>query len=263
MKIRHDFGKNNKGAALVMAIVVIAFVSILTTILLYLANMNYQMKATDYNTKVSFYGAEMPLEEIRTALVMDATIATKNAYDNTVILFSNKTDAEREVHYQNLFYDSFMKTWKTERTNDMSTPAVDGWEWEYGIKENVLKYIPSIQADCHVLKSDKWVDNKCDSTTCTCSYHILLDNSLSDSSRLHKEVVPGTVPEEKRLVLDGIKVIYTKNEFTSIIETSFIISPPKIDWSVDEFDDTNPGATVEREDIAFQTYVTYMGYKKE
>ena len=56
---------NNKGSALVTVVIVIAFITILATLILYLSVMNFQMKANDYRTKESFYGAEIPLEEIK------------------------------------------------------------------------------------------------------------------------------------------------------------------------------------------------------
>ena len=56
---------NNDGAALILAILIVMFVTILTTLLLYVSVINYEMKTTDYSTKVSFYGAEEPLEELK------------------------------------------------------------------------------------------------------------------------------------------------------------------------------------------------------
>ena len=56
---------DNKGAALIVCIIVLLFVSILATIILYLSGINYRMKRSDLNNKVTFYESEIPLETMR------------------------------------------------------------------------------------------------------------------------------------------------------------------------------------------------------
>lgn len=66
---------NNKGAALVTVIVVISFISILATVILYSSGINFTMKATDIRTKKGFYDGEQAVEEIKvyfTGLAKDA-----------------------------------------------------------------------------------------------------------------------------------------------------------------------------------------------
>ncbi|MDE6518408.1 MAG: hypothetical protein K2L18_11285, partial [Acetatifactor sp.] len=62
---------NNDGSAIVTVLVVVAFITILATIMLYVSGMNFQMKVADYRTKESFYQAETPVEELRAQLVKD------------------------------------------------------------------------------------------------------------------------------------------------------------------------------------------------
>lgn len=64
MEEKKSYGKlNNDGAALVTVIVVITFISILATVILYSSGMNFAMKTTDIKTKVSFYDAETAMEQ--------------------------------------------------------------------------------------------------------------------------------------------------------------------------------------------------------
>lgn len=103
---------NDKGFALVVVIVVIAFISILATILLYVSGMNYQIKVTDYRTKESFYQAEVILESFRATLISDASDAMKDAYRETVSSYLRETNAaDRENVYEEAFYDAFQKYW--------------------------------------------------------------------------------------------------------------------------------------------------------
>lgn len=56
--------RNNAGSAIVTVLVVVTFITILATVLLYISGMNFQMKVTDYRTKESFYQAEVLAEEL-------------------------------------------------------------------------------------------------------------------------------------------------------------------------------------------------------
>ena len=64
----------NKGSTLVTVVVVVAFMSILATIILYLAGENYKTKAIDQKTKDSFYDAEVVVEQIKTQLAIKSLL---------------------------------------------------------------------------------------------------------------------------------------------------------------------------------------------
>lgn len=264
-----DMGKcaklklNNKGAALVMAILVIAFVSILTTILLYLANMNYQMKSTDFKTKDVFYNAEIPLETIRTRLVMDVAEASSVAYDTSVLNYANVNNAVRASEYQTQFYNMVLETWET-RCNNASSGTT--WDWVYGLEQLYASGVSPINSsDIHILKSTDWSDETgcSNASSCTKPFHLILDNSVADNQRLRvvTETIAGV--DVNKLRLHGIKLVFSKNEFTSIIETNYNIIPPKVDLSIDNFIDDAPAEAIVRDDVNFETCVTYIGYKKQ
>ncbi|MBQ8879067.1 MAG: hypothetical protein IJ029_10095, partial [Lachnospiraceae bacterium] len=56
--------KQNKGAAIVLVIVAMALVSIFAATIMWMALVNYRMKATDRKVKESFYSAETVFEQI-------------------------------------------------------------------------------------------------------------------------------------------------------------------------------------------------------
>lgn len=256
---------NNEGAALVMAILVIAFVSILTTVLLYLANMNYQMKSTDFKTKDVFYNAEVPLETIRTRLVMDVAEASAAAYDVSVLNYANVEGDVRASEFQTNFYDAVIEVWKTRCQNGTTE-----WDWVYGLKalynetDPDKRISPIDGSEIHVILSTNWNEGSgCTTTDCSKPYHVILDNSISGADRL--KVHTETVGTEKvnKLRLEGVKLVYTKNEFTSIIETNYNIIPPKVDLSINKFVDDAPLEAIKRDDVKFEECVTYIGYKKQ
>lgn len=97
---------NNSGAALVTVIVVIAFISVLATVVLYMSGTNYYMKATDKKNKDSFYDAETAMENIRAALMVEAQGAYQDAYQETVMYFLQDNAAARNDRYRQAFTDA-------------------------------------------------------------------------------------------------------------------------------------------------------------
>ena len=75
--------KDNRGAALITVIIVLLFISILCTLILYISSVNYRMKKADYLAKVSFYSSEKPLENMQSNLVEPVSISYKYALQLT------------------------------------------------------------------------------------------------------------------------------------------------------------------------------------
>ena len=63
--------EDNKGAAIVVAIVAIAFIGMLVGMLVYMAYYNYLMKHIDKRNKDNFYSAEYALDIINAGLQKD------------------------------------------------------------------------------------------------------------------------------------------------------------------------------------------------
>ncbi len=76
--------RDNKGAALVLVIVGIAFVGMLVAMILYMAYCNYLMKSNDTMAKDNFYSAEYALDVINAGLQMDVSECMSEAYVTTV-----------------------------------------------------------------------------------------------------------------------------------------------------------------------------------
>lgn len=184
---------NDRGSALVMVIVVVTFISILATTMLYISGMNFQMKVTDYNTKISFYEAEVPLEELRTQLVEDASTASAEAYRDVMAEYMTLGTADvRAARFQELFYQNMRDIWTARKTNPLNPAEV---KWSIAIK--------SVLSD----KYDNCVQN--------------MDTAIS------WQIDAAT----NTLRLCGFEVIYTDAKgYTSVIETDFSISPPLLSW---------------------------------
>ena len=97
---------NNKGSAIVTVLIVIIFISILATTVLYLAGRNVKMKATDRHIKESFYETEKSMEEIKAGLVRIASLSYEDAYAAVMKEYAGYDAAGRK----NLFIETFISS---------------------------------------------------------------------------------------------------------------------------------------------------------
>ena len=101
--------RDNKGAALVMVIVAIAFIGMLVGMILYMAYCNYLMKANDTQAKDNFYSAEYALDVIHAGLQMDISEAMSEAYVSATKDSAGKQSSEVEEKFQQEFVSKMQK----------------------------------------------------------------------------------------------------------------------------------------------------------
>ena len=100
--------KNNKGSALIVCIIILLFVSILATVILYMSGINYRMKASEFKTKESFYSGEVALERIQGNLVIPVSEALDIAYRRTNNRYASLgTEEARQQYFYDTFYEEF------------------------------------------------------------------------------------------------------------------------------------------------------------
>ena len=105
---------NNKGSAIVTVLIVIIFISILATTVLYLAGRNVKMKATDRHTKESFYATETTLEEVKAGLVRIASDSYDKAFAEVMKHYAGSDSSSRRYLFVQTFVQSFIDTWEPE-----------------------------------------------------------------------------------------------------------------------------------------------------
>ena len=106
-KIRMRNKLNDKGSALIVCIIVLLFVSILATVILYMSGVNYRMKKTDYRTRLAFYDSEMYLERMQSNLIVPVSEAVNNAMltANSYYAFQGGVNNCREFYYDRFEYE--------------------------------------------------------------------------------------------------------------------------------------------------------------
>jgi len=244
---------NNKGSALVVVVIVIAFITILATLILYLSVMNYHMKGNDYRTKVSFYGAEIPLEELRVSLAVEFSKACDESYKAVLTQYGNLVDGTGEAR-------------KAEFVGGILTELKDVYDGMGGDTAAISAWIKDEPSDeYHVITGTKDTLD-CTVTNCECDYHIILVEMDPDPSnpslrlpRLEIDKVTG------KAVLKNIRSVYTKDGYTSVITTDICFMIPEYDWSVEEskvawVDGTS---TNSRTKINYEKCVVYLNWTKQ
>ena len=115
-KAEHRLKLNNTGAALVTVIVVIAFISVMVTVLLYSSGINTYMKTTDMKIKNNFYSTEIPLEQIRSLLVDVAGDAYEKTYKEAIASYAfNASSGVGNSNFNSEFVGNFQNIWSTRR----------------------------------------------------------------------------------------------------------------------------------------------------
>ena len=223
--------QNNSGSAIVAVLVVVAFITILATIMLYVSGSNFQMKVADYRTKESFYYAETPVEELRAQLIEDVQVAFAKAYTQAMSEYSGLGTAENaEDNYTRLFCDEMNNIWKERCGID-----ADGkLQWKSGI-ECVAQQPPTSIGGGWQLTG------------------IPTGNTFDDSR----------VAEKGWLILRGVEFTYDSNEgYTSIISTDFCITIPVVQWP-DADGNYSPKDPDASDKLNFSNCVDYMNWTKK
>ncbi len=105
---REKLYRDDKGSAMVMIIVIIAFIAILVSVLMFVSFSGYQMRAVDRRGKDNFYTAETVLDEINVGLQGEISEALSKAYSevmNNFALYKSanaRNKALHEIYYKDL-----------------------------------------------------------------------------------------------------------------------------------------------------------------
>lgn len=240
---------NNEGAALILAMVIVLFITVLTSLLLYVSGVNYEMKTTDYRNRVSFYGAEEPFEEIRVILAEDVSKATEIAYKEVFMNFTKLNSEEvRKNEFRKLFYENIEKIWVDRGVTDFD----DSEKWE-----------AALQSVMDVTKYDVYESDEAQNPLIPYHIEVIVPNPASGvlGTTLKRDLT------NDRMLLCRLRVHYTEDDFLSVIYTDFAIEVPKIDWGVDFYENPSGGVPANTDSkptpINFENCVTYIKWERE
>lgn len=259
--------KSNSGSTLVTAIVVVAFMSILGTIALYIAGENYKMKVIDSSNKKSFYEAEEVVEVLKTQLTLDVATAAQRSTKVAGASYVEQNNVEvREENYLKRFATEFEDVWNSHWNDKSGIPGAEPINKDQAIGELFNRTEYSVSA---VTVSG----NKCSFTmvingeTLTCEINDL-GGGFQYKDAFEKPatlLVPSKVdptrntPAPYQIKNFNITVTNSKG-YVSVISTSFQITPPALNWDRDSSLNGEKGIITEAD---YSDCVLYLNWSKE
>lgn len=105
--------RDDRGSAIVIVIMAMAMIGILATTLLWMAYMNYMIKAADIRNKNSFYSAEEVVEQIMAGLRQESADAAGIAYRDVLANWDNLETAQNRYHvFSETYKDTLLEKLK-------------------------------------------------------------------------------------------------------------------------------------------------------
>lgn len=115
---RRQLHKDDRGAALAMVIVIIAFIAILAAVLMFVAYAGFRMRIVDKQGKDNFYTAETVLDEINVGLQGEISAALAAAYEDIMINYSLETSSSaRNQRFRDKYFEKLQESLQTDSTH--------------------------------------------------------------------------------------------------------------------------------------------------
>lgn len=203
---------NNVGSALLTVILVVAFLTILATTLLYITGMNFQIKQADYRNKKNFYSGEVALEQIRAKLMEDVSEAGTEAYNEVMMNFVTLDNKDqRQLEFNKVFVECLTKE------DPAGAGGSENGVWPRKLSSHGNNWV-SLLTSYHTDGSLE-MDNV---------YDLNGDGVFSSAEVLDIREADGVVR------IKGLRMYYTDADgLTTIIYTDLDVYAPPIDWSAE------------------------------
>ena len=249
---------SNSGSTLVTVVVVVAFLSILATIMLYVSGQNFKTKMIDQKTKTSFYEAEEVIELLKTRLVVEVAAASEPAFSKTSMDYiqSGDEDIRADIYFENFKKEMDKNFWKSHWDADKNG-SVDVNEakngtiyffpgaYDISVKGNTVKFKINISGETG------------DVLDCTLQ-NFKFDGCYESPAKIYgiADGVAVNPDNASRYYVKGIELTATDaNGYTSVIKTSFEITPPMLNWG--------DSAKNKDEELDYTECVKYYMWSKE
>ena len=109
MRKFYKLKKDNKGSAIVMVMVAVAFVAILIATLFWVTMSNFFMKYSDTSIKNNFYSSETVLEQMKAGLQKEASDALMDTYDTAL---SSYAEGNGELYFESEYLTKVYSDYK-------------------------------------------------------------------------------------------------------------------------------------------------------
>lgn len=224
---KRKFHQDNRGGTMVMVLVIIAFIGILSGILLYASYGGYQMRLADKQGKDNFYTAETVLDEINVGLQEEISKALKKSYEQVMVNYAlYETEEKRSREFYNVYYTELQNALQ----QDAAHPNL------YNI--NMLRGYLSAE-----VKGDGTDGSRENFGT----YGAIVESNVETAPAVYTLAL-----KENGIVLKDLKVSYVnKSGYVSIISTDIRIALPAVNFAqTSAFPDVNGYCLIADEKLA-------------
>ena len=235
-------GMNNRGSAIVVVIIAMAFIGILASVLMYMSLLNYQMKVNNLKAKDNFYSAETVLDQIRLGMQDEVSDSLKEAYQKVLVSYDNTTAAEKRTKLRYYYLTALQNRYALSTDNTTFDPAklfsyLTSDVADRTVMEIIYTDASSNEITYQIKKEAGTVQGGKKGETDAENWKTLIDASGN------LVTVPGFADASGRprgnfnLYTDGLgfsrlKIIYTDDAgYVSIIETDLRVKTPEIDFT--------------------------------
>jgi hypothetical protein len=230
--------QDNKGSAIVVVIIAMAFIGVLVSVLMYTSLLNYQMKRNNYSAKNNFYSAETVLDEIRLGIQGEISGAIGTSYQYILSNFDESDDKQFRMRY--LFLSQIQSdymagdnanTYNLDTLSEYLSDTEEGTqtvlETQYnGVTYTITKIGKGGDSSDTVTKTktETKTELKADGSTVTTTDTTPM--GASDIAMGSMKLYNGSI------VLENLKVTYTDaSGYVSIISTDLRITVPDMDFA--------------------------------
>lgn len=209
---RKKLYQDNRGGALAMVIVIIAFIGILAGVLMFVAFAGYQMRVIDRQGKDNFYTAETVLDEINVGLQTEISESLSKAYGEVMTNFALYRSANaRNKAFHTIYLNELQERLQKDPSN----------ETYYSI-DNLRSYLSKdVAGDGDPGK----IGDRAGFGTYGAIVESNIDSGVStEEYKLDRDT--------SSLILKDLKVTYVNERgFVSIISTDIRITMPSLNFS--------------------------------
>lgn len=215
--------KDDRGSALVMVIITIAFIGTLVAMMVYLVYYNYLMKYADRAAKNNFYTAEAALDEIKAGIQQDVSDAMIKSYYTVISEHTADTAQNQQAYFENEYRDNLESILGI---SSMSMGAA-------GLQEQVSYYEPSLLSSYWKETPQLSVTGTYGATVETVAQSSWTDLGTDTGLASFKEDGPVVVFESGNVLrIANVRISYTDEDgYVSIIETDIAIETPEINFA--------------------------------
>ena len=214
--------KDNKGAAMVMVLVIILYIAIIAAVLMFVSYLGLQMRFIDKRGKDTFYTAETVLDEINAGLQQEASQAMAKAYNEVM---TNYAVYDSTIMRSSEFYRKYINTLEESLTNGGTDGTYDMNKIRSWLSADVVgngdgSYDPADITDVRRANRNNFGSWGAIVESETADGTIIADHGMLDKK------------ESESLLLKDLKVTYVdQSGYVSIISTNIKLILPTVSFA--------------------------------